>query len=124
MTGVQTCALPISVKVVDAAGQSVTSGRISLVVRAAPALTITTTSLATATHGVAYSATISVTGGTQPYAFGYSGVLPSGLTVAAISPTQVQLAGTPSVAGRFSLTLYVQDATGRTVNRTFSVTVR
>lgn len=74
---------------------------LSITVNAAK-LAITTTSLPSGTVGLAYNASISVSGGTTPYAFSAAG-LPSGLSInsssGAISGTPVQSdVGTASVA--------------------------
>src|SRR5580700_6298228 len=64
--------------------------------------------LATAAVGTAYSATLSVTGGTAPYTFStVTGTLPSGLSLS--SATGV-ISGTPSASGQFSFTLQVSDS--------------
>lgn len=72
----------------------------------APPLTITTDSLPAATVLAAYSAPLSATGGTPPYAWSATG-LPSGLTVSGAT-----IAGTPTAGGNFRLTLAVADSTG------------
>jgi hypothetical protein len=75
-------------------------------------LTISTTSLAPATVGSAYSATIIASGGTTPYAFSATG-LPSGL---AIASTTGAISGTPAAnsSGIASVALTVTDSTAPT----------
>jgi Putative Ig domain len=72
-------------------------------------LTISTTSLAGATVGVAYSASIAVSGGSTPYAFSASG-LPNGLSIG--NQTGI-IAGLPAqgTAGTTSFTVTVTDST-------------
>lgn len=71
-------------------------------------LSITTTSLPAANLGVAYSGTISVTGGVAPYTFAITtGTLPTGLT---INGTTGTITGTPTVAGVFNFTVTVTDS--------------
>ncbi|GAA5196380.1 hypothetical protein GCM10023322_65150 [Rugosimonospora acidiphila] len=58
--------------------------------------------------GAAYSDQLAVTGGTAPFAWSISaGALPAGLS---LNPTTGLLSGTPSVAGTFSFTVRVVDA--------------
>ena len=77
-------------------------------VAAATPLVITTTSLASATVGVAYSATLVATGGTAPYSWAItSGALPSGLSLSLSG----SITGTPSAAGTASFGLLATDAT-------------
>src|SRR5207248_361711 len=82
--------------VVSNASGSVTSNIATLTVNAASAtLQVTTTQLAGATLSGAYSATLSASGGTTPYAWSLaSGSLPTGLTLSS--------AGTISEIGRAS----------------------
>jgi len=86
-------------------------------------LAIATTTLAGATVGTAYGATVTVTGGTTPYAFSAAG-LPSGLSINAASGT---IAGTPaqSATGSASVVLEVTDASQpqQSATATLSLTV-
>jgi hypothetical protein len=69
---------------------------------------ITTTSLPSATAGVAYSATLAASGGTAPYSWAIiSGALPSGLTLSLSG----SITGTPSAAGTASFGVQVTDST-------------
>jgi hypothetical protein len=72
-------------------------------------LAITTTSLSAASAGTAYSANVTATGGTTPYAFSATG-LPSGLT---INSSTGAITGTPapSAAGTATVAVTVTDAT-------------
>jgi hypothetical protein len=83
----------------------VASQSFSLVVQAA--LSITTTTLANATSGTAYSTTLAATGGQSPYKWGLvSGTLPTGMTLS----TAGVLAGTPSQNGTFNFTVSATDS--------------
>ena len=86
-------------------------------------LAITTTALAAATTGTAYSATVAATGGTAPYTFSATG-LPSGLSINTTSGT---ITGTPaqSAVGTASVVVKVQDASlpQQTATATLSLTV-
>src|SRR5579875_236371 len=84
-------------------------------------LSITTTSLADATVGTAYSATLSATGGTNS---GYtweiaSGSLPAGLTLAGSGTIR----GTPTTAGTSSFTVQVTDSSAHTATASLSLQV-
>ena len=83
----------------------VASQAFSLVVQAA--LSITTTSLANATSGTAYSTTLAATGGQSPYKWSLaSGTLPTGMTL----NTSGVLAGPPSQNGTFNFTVSATDS--------------
>ncbi|WP_421118270.1 putative Ig domain-containing protein [Aquihabitans daechungensis] len=80
---------------------------------------ITTTSLPDGRVGNAYSASLAATGGTGSLAWSVaSGSLPPGLGLSGS-----QITGTPSTAGTSTVTLKVTDASGRSSQRTFSITV-
>ena len=86
----------------------------------APTLTITPATLPSTTAGLAYSQTLSATGGVAPYGFTLtSGTLPTGLTLSAAGV----LSGTPTEAGTFNVSFTATDAHGQTVNRTYAVVV-
>jgi hypothetical protein len=76
---------------------------------AAPALQITTSSLANGTVGTAYTATVAATGGIAPLSFAVTtGALPAGLSLAAATGI---ISGPPTAAGDFSFTVTVTDST-------------
>lgn len=85
-------------------------------------LSITTTSLPSATEGTGYSYTLSATGGTTPYSWTVvSGSLPSSITLQASG----LLSGTPSEAGQFTFTVQVSDSSSppETASQQFTLTV-
>jgi hypothetical protein len=84
-------------------------------------LTITTaSSLLPAASGLAYSQTLSATGGVIPYSWSLiSGSLPSGLTLSAAGA----ITGTPTLAGVYSFGVTVTDNTSANATQTFSLTV-
>ena len=88
-------------------------------------LTISTTSLPNGQVGVAYSATLTATGGTTPYAWSItSGVLPTGLS---LNGSTGLISGTPSGAtsGAVRLTIQVKDSSSPqvTVSTSLNITV-
>ncbi|MFN2974798.1 Ig domain-containing protein [Terriglobus aquaticus] len=107
ITGTPTSSGPsnFSVAVRDAAQR--TTANLSLVVAPAPPpLTVTTSSLSSATNGNAYNAALAATGGTPSYTWSLgSGSLPAGVT---LSSSGV-LSGTPTVSGNFTFTAAVAD---------------
>ncbi|MFN7973827.1 MAG: putative Ig domain-containing protein [Acidobacteriota bacterium] len=83
-------------------------------------ITLSPASLPNGTVGVAYSQTITASGGTAPYTFAVTaGALPPGL---ALSSGGV-LSGTPTSAGTFNFTVTATDANGCTGNRAYSLVI-
>ncbi len=108
-----------TVEVTDAAHLTATM-TYSLVVKIA----ITPTSLPAGTVRVAYSVTLTATGGTSPYAWKLAaGTLPAGL---AMSGTKGTISGTPTKAGTFTFTVEVTDAAhpALTATRAFTLVVK
>jgi len=107
----------VTVQVTDAVGHQI-SANLSIVV-AAP-LTITSASLPGGTGGVAYSATLTATGGTSPYSWSVtSGTLPAGVTLS----TAGALSGTPTNAGAYSFGIRVVDSIGATASQSYNLTI-
>jgi hypothetical protein len=97
-----------TVRVTDAAGQSVTRPT-SLTIVAAPAIDVA--SLPGGEAGADYRHDLTVTGGTAPYHWEVSdGLLPDGIT---LDPDTGTVAGTPTVPGPAHFTLQVTDAAGQ-----------
>jgi len=85
-----------------------------------PTIPAANTQLATANIGQPYAATLTATGGTEPYAWALTqGQFPGGMTLAA----QGVLSGTPTDAGSFSFALTVTDANNQTASALFTVVV-
>ena len=87
----------------------------------APAdLSVVTTSLPDGVVGVAYTASLSASGGAPPYVWTVTG-LPDGLTATAAGA----IGGTPTKAGKFTVVVNVSDAAGVTFARrlAFSLTI-
>lgn len=84
------------------------------------ALAISTSSLASATVGSSYSATLTASGGTSPYTWSISsGSLPAGLSL----DTSGTISGTPTDTAAASLTIKVNDSASQTSSQTLSIQV-
>jgi hypothetical protein len=83
-----------------------------------PAITIEPATLPAAQKGVAYSQTLTASGGTGPYTFAVTaGSLPPGLT---LDPNTGVLSGTPTANGSYSFTVTATDANGCTGSQAYS----
>jgi hypothetical protein len=101
-------------------GNSATGSR-AYTVTINPGITVNPASLANGTVGVAYSATVTATGGTGSYTFSVtSGALPAGLT---LNPATGVLSGTPTTAATSSFTVTATDGASATGSRAYSVTI-
>ena len=99
------------VTVLDAYGDTATSGSMSIVIAAAPTVTFGSAPAATAKFGVAYASSVTATGGAGPLTYGLaSGALPPDLTLSASGA----IAGTPKAAdiGTFTFAIKAADAFG------------
>ncbi|MCU1237537.1 MAG: Ig family protein, partial [Candidatus Solibacter sp.] len=106
-----------SVKLTDSASASTTAS-LSIMI-AAPALSITTTSLPPGTVGTPYSQTLAAAGGLPPFTWTItSGSLPPGLTLLPAGT----ISGTPSITGSFGFA--VQAADTATTKTTQALTIQ
>ncbi|HEV2083091.1 MAG TPA: IPT/TIG domain-containing protein [Brevundimonas sp.] len=92
----------------------------------APTITLTPTTVPDATAGIAYSQTLTASGGAAPYAYAVTaGALPAGLSLS----TGGVLSGTPTAGGAFTFSVTATDSsTGGaapfTATRVYSLTVQ
>jgi len=109
----------ISVSVLDSA--KLTASQSFTLVITPPALSVTITSLGNGTTGVAYSQTLTATGGTPPYSWNATG-LPPGLT---LNNSTGVVSGTPTSTGSFSVTISVADSSSPklTAQQTLTLTI-
>jgi hypothetical protein len=84
-------------------------------------LSITTAALQDGFAGIAYSQTLSATGGKTPYTWAVaSGSLPAGLTLKATTGT---ISGVPTAAGTTTFVIQVKDSRKVTATKTLTLTV-
>jgi large repetitive protein len=84
-------------------------------------LSITPATLPVGTHGVAYSQTLTASGGTGPYTFAITaGALPAGLT---LNTATGAITGTPTGSGVSHFTVGVSDGLGDTGSRAYALSI-
>jgi hypothetical protein len=76
----------------------------------------------TGTVGVAYTASLTVSGGTAPYTWTIAG-LPAGLMANGTTTTNLTVSGTPTAAGTSSVSISVADAKGENASSTVSIVI-
>ena len=87
---------------------------------AAPTVALAPPTLPNATRNVAYSQTITASGGAAPYSYAVTaGALPAGLTLS----TGGALSGTPTATGSYSFTVTATDANSNTGSRAYTLDV-
>jgi len=93
----------------------------SLVINAPAVITISISpsSLPSATRNIAFSQQLSASGGTGIYTYSKTGSLPNGITL----NSSGLLAGTPTVTGTFSIDVTATDSNSNTGSKTYSLVV-
>ena len=96
---------------------------VSIVISAAtPTITITGSLPATGTVGVAYTGSLTASGGTAPYTWVVTG-LPAGINPSGTMTPTVTASGTPTTAGTSAVSAVVTDANTNTATFTVSVII-
>lgn len=110
-----------SVQVQDSNLLTATTATASFAMTVVVPLVITSTTFPADRVGIAYSQTLTASGGTPPYTWSLSGtsVLPTGLS---LSPQGV-ISGTPTTAGTTNFTLQVTDSGSQATGGAFSITI-
>jgi uncharacterized protein (TIGR03437 family) len=105
-----------SVTATDSLGLTATRS-LTLVIQAG--LQITTNSLPVGLLGTPYSTTLSAAGGTPPYSWSMTGVLPQGVSLASAGV----LSGTPAAGGSYNFTVKVADSASNTASSTLALQI-
>ncbi len=93
----------------------------TLTSQATAAITVSPTTLPSASVGVAYDTTVSASGGTGSFTFSVSsGALPAGLT---LNSTSGVISGTPTTAAVSDFTVSAKDSAGATGSQAYTLTV-
>ena len=101
-------------------GAPFTTSRAYTLEAAAPTLTLTPATLPASTAGTVYTQALSASGGVAPYSFALSaGTLPAGLTLTSSGT----LAGTPTEAGTFNVSVTATDTYGQAVTGAYALEV-
>ncbi len=121
ITGTPTTAATytFTVQVMDSGGNTAT-GKCTIVVSAASTLALVCPAR-TAQVGIAYSSTLSPTGGVPPYTFSsISGSLPPGLS---LNLSTGAITGTPTTAGTYNFSAQIVDSQGNAASASCSIVV-
>ncbi len=87
-------------------------------------IVLTPLSLPIATVNLAYSQSITASGGTAPYAFSLSnGTLPPGMNLSSSGAASASISGTPTAQGSYTFTITATDALGCSVAQIYTVVV-
>jgi hypothetical protein len=110
-----------TVKVTDALSQSDTQPLSITISPVPPPLTITTNSLPVGRRNRSYAATLKASGGTPPYTWSVTPLLPPGLTLA---PATGVISGTPTATSDIDLEITVRDSTNQTATKELNLRIR
>ncbi|MGA7886589.1 MAG: putative Ig domain-containing protein, partial [Acidobacteriaceae bacterium] len=110
-----------TLKVADSGSPALTAtAQFSIAIAPAAPIVFTTTSLASATYNVAYTATVAATGGAGALTYKVTtGSLPAGLTMSSAGA----ISGSPTAAGTANFTVTASDAYGDSAQQALSITV-
>jgi hypothetical protein len=125
-TPTQTGAFVVTIQVQDAAGQNATESYYLNVTAPPPVFILApaaSSQLSGAVVGQAYSQTIAIVSSVMAPCTFTGLTVPPGLAVVQSSSSSFAIAGTPTLAGSFTLQVQVQDAAERTETESYSLTV-
>jgi uncharacterized protein with beta-barrel porin domain len=102
------------------AGTAASGSQAYTLVVAAPTIALAPASLPAGQYDVAYSQTLTASGGTSPYSFAVTtGALPTGITLSSTGT----LSGTPKVVGSFNITVTATDNLGFTGTANYTLVI-
>lgn len=107
----------LTIQVTDSASNSINVQRTLSV--GSVNITISPSSLPSATQNTAFSQQLSASGGTGPYTYSATGSLPSGISLTSGG----LLSGTPTASGTFSIGIVATDANSNTGSTTYSLVI-
>jgi len=107
----------VAVTVTNPDGQSSISAS-PIITVTCPTVSVSPSALTDATYNAPYSQTSTASGGTPPYTFALTGLLPTGMTFSGGT-----LSGTPVQVGSFSITVTATDANGCSGSQGYVLTV-
>ena len=110
-----------TVKVIDALSQSDTQSLSITISPASSPLTITTNSLPDGKRNQVYAATLAASGGTIPYTWSVTPLLPAGLTLA---PATGVISGTPTSMSNINYNFTVRDSTNQTTTKQLNLQIK
>src|SRR5262249_47683947 len=84
-----------------------------------PAIAVFPLAIPNGVTGQMVDLTLTANGGSGPYAFSYSGVLPPGLNLS----NNGKLTGTPTLAGSYSIVVIATDSTGCIGSTPYTITI-
>jgi hypothetical protein len=111
----------VTVEATDVAGNTMPTKRYSFTTSSTPgALTITTASLPNATVGTAYSQTLAASGGSSPFVWDNTAVMPAGMSIPSSGTGSW---GVPTTAGTYTIALRVTDELSDTDTESLSLVI-
>lgn len=110
---------PFTARATDANGCAGTFDYTLSVTGGCGTITLAPASLPAGTIGIAYSQTITSSGGTAAYTYAKTGALPAGVTLS----TGGVLSGTPTQTGSFGITVTATDAATCTGSKAYTLTI-
>jgi hypothetical protein len=105
-----------TITVTNPDGQSATSA--SAILNICGTITINPSTISVGTYNTTYAQTFTASGGTGPFSFGLTGVLPAGMIFSGAT-----LSGTPTAVGSFPITVTATDSLGCSGSQGYTLTI-